>query len=163
VSAGDPGSVLQAFHREKHALLGRHEAGARLVAGYEYNNAYQYVIAREQTHLEWLRSAIAELSQDADETGAALDVPAVGKGASGALALFEDDARRLRAFVEGWRSRLDEVGNARHRKMLEVILGESAEHARMFEQAAAGRTDLLGRRMPNAGTGDGVLPVRWIN
>ena len=34
--------------------------------------------------------------------------------------------------------------HARHRKMLDVILGESREHQRLFEQAAAGMEDLLG-------------------
>jgi hypothetical protein len=46
--------------------------------------------------------------------------------------------------------------------MLDVILGESREHQRVFEQAAAGVEDLLGRRtggVPRRGT---VLPVRWL-
>ena len=51
---------------------------------------------------------------------------------------------------------------ARHRSMLRVILGETLEHKRFFEQALAGRTDLLGRRADGAGTGGGVLGVRWI-
>ena len=46
--------------------------------------------------------------------------------------------------------------------MLNVILGETLEHKRFFEQAVAGRTDLLGRRAEGAGTGGGVLPIRWI-
>jgi hypothetical protein len=46
--------------------------------------------------------------------------------------------------------------------MLNVIVGETLEHKRFFEQAAAGRTDLLGNRPQGAGTGGGVLPVRWI-
>ena len=36
--------------------------------------------------------------------------------------------------------------NARHRGMLRVILGETLEQKRFFEQGLAGRTDLLGRR-----------------
>ena len=52
--------------------------------------------------------------------------------------------------------------NARHRSMLRVILGETLEHKRFFEQALAGRTDLLGRRADGAGTGGGVLGTRWI-
>ena len=43
--------------------------------------------------------------------------------------------------------------NARHRSMLRVILGETLEHKRFFDQALAGRTDLLGRRADGAGTG----------
>ena len=46
--------------------------------------------------------------------------------------------------------------------MLNVILGETMEHRRFFEQAVAGRTDLLGSRAEGAGTGGGVLPTRWI-
>jgi hypothetical protein len=47
--------------------------------------------------------------------------------------------------------------------MLGVILGEVLEQKRFFEQALAGRTDLLGRRAgvlePSHGV---VLPTRWI-
>ena len=37
------------------------------------------------------------------------------------------------------------VTNARHRKMLELILGEMKEHLRVLQQAAESRSDLLGR------------------
>ena len=46
--------------------------------------------------------------------------------------------------------------------MLDVMLGEVREHQRFFEQAAAGRQDLLGRRPAGSGTGGGVLSTRWI-
>jgi hypothetical protein len=47
--------------------------------------------------------------------------------------------------------------------MLRVILGETREQQRFFEQARAGRTDLLGRRGEAAGPALGeVLPARWI-
>ena len=53
--------------------------------------------------------------------------------------------------------------NARHRGMLRVILGETLEQKRFFEQALAGRTDLLGRRGQSLGPSHGeVLPARWI-
>ena len=52
--------------------------------------------------------------------------------------------------------------HARHRKMLDLMLGEVAEHQRLFQQAAAGQSDLLGRRPAGAGTGGGVMPARWI-
>ncbi len=53
--------------------------------------------------------------------------------------------------------------NARHRKMLSVVLGETLEQKRFFEQAAAGRTDLLGRRGASLGPSHGeVLPTRWL-
>jgi hypothetical protein len=49
--------------------------------------------------------------------------------------------------------------------MIQVILGETLEHKRFFDQMLAGRDDLLGRRANgpgSPGTGDGVLPVRWL-
>jgi hypothetical protein len=45
--------------------------------------------------------------------------------------------------------------------MLGVVLGESLEHARLFEQAAEGSEDVIGRRtggVPRVGV---VLPDRW--
>jgi hypothetical protein len=53
--------------------------------------------------------------------------------------------------------------NARHGKMLKLILGEVLEQKRFFDQALAGRTDLLGRRGAQVGRSHGVvLPSRWI-
>ena len=52
--------------------------------------------------------------------------------------------------------------NARHRSLLRVILGETLEHKRFFDQAVAGRSDLLGRRADGAGTGGVSCAVRWI-
>jgi hypothetical protein len=52
--------------------------------------------------------------------------------------------------------------HARHRGLLRVILGETLEHRRFFDQALAGRHDVLGRRPDGAGTGGGVLADRWI-
>lgn len=47
--------------------------------------------------------------------------------------------------------------------MLNVILGETVEQKRFFEQALAGRQDLLGRRTSDVGERVGaVLPTRWI-
>jgi hypothetical protein len=55
------------------------------------------------------------------------------------------------------------MSNARHAKMLRVVLGEVLEQKRFFEQAAAGRVDLLGRRQLNLEPARGeVLPGRWI-
>ena len=42
------------------------------------------------------------------------------------------------------------------------VLCEMREHLRFFQLALEGRDDLLGRRAPGASTGDGVLPVRWV-
>ena len=47
--------------------------------------------------------------------------------------------------------------------MLRLILGEVLEQKRFFEQALAGRTDLLGRRGAAVGPSHGdVLATRWI-
>jgi hypothetical protein len=46
--------------------------------------------------------------------------------------------------------------------MLDVILGEMREHQRFFEQATAGRTDLLGRRTSGSQPVGGVLATRWV-
>ena len=79
--------------------------------------------------------------------------------------LATQDATDAAAFVARWRSRLSEVTHARHRGLMDVILGETLEQKRFFDQIAAGREDVLGRRSNGAGspgTGDGVLGVRWI-
>ncbi len=111
--------------------------------------------------LTWLRDAIEGMG------GPVPDVPGPeirlsGKGESAQTALIGADRDLAQSFVGKWRSRVDAIPNARHRTMLQVIVGETLEHKRFFEQAVAGRTDLLGRRATGAGTGGGVLPVRWI-
>jgi hypothetical protein len=155
-------SLLQDFYRDRLALMHRHIEGATRIADYEFNNTYQYVIAREELHLQWVRDAVTDLGGVAPTEVQPLPVPSEGKGAAAERAIMEDDARQAQEFVSRWRGRLEGVSNARHRKMLEVVLGEIVEHKRFFQQAVAGRDDLLGRRMPGASTGDGVLPVRWM-
>jgi hypothetical protein len=81
------------------------------------------------------------------------------------LPLVVEDAREAEALVARWRPRLAEVTHDRHRKMMEVILGETLEQKRFFDQMQAGNEDLLGRRSNgpgSPGTGDGVLGTRWI-
>jgi hypothetical protein len=46
--------------------------------------------------------------------------------------------------------------------MLTVMLGEMLEHRRLFEQAAAGRTDLIGTALPINERRGVVLGTRWI-
>ena len=79
------------------------------------------------------------------------------------MAIIEADARDARGFLARWRPRIERVSHARHRKMLALLIGESAEQLRFFEQALAGRLDLLGRRPEGAGTGGGVLLARWVS
>jgi hypothetical protein len=152
--------LLLEFHREKLMLRQRHAAVARHVANYSFNNTYQYVIAREDVQLAWLETAIAELGG----TPAVVSEPelaAPGKKAT-FLPMVQQDSREADAFVGRWRPRIEGVTNARHRTMLQVILGEALEHKRFFDQIGAGRDDVLGRRSDGAGTGDGVLGVRWL-
>ena len=119
------------------------------------------MIGREEIHVQWLRDALIDLGAEVPANVPVLAVPE-GKGVAGERAILEDDQRAGRAFGEKWRAKLGDVRNARHRKLLDVILGEVIEQTRFFELALAGRDDLLGRRMPGASTGDGVLPVRWM-
>lgn len=159
--------LLTEFAAERVALLERHEAGARAVSHYDFNNTYQYVIAREETHLTWLGDALTELGAPMPKASSTLSVPAVGKvGKQVAPAAFkdvcEDDGRTLSAFVGKWRPRVDAMTHARHRTMLKVLLGESLEHQRLFAQAASGFEDLLGKRTTGSARVGGVLPVRWM-
>jgi hypothetical protein len=159
-------SLLTAITADRVALIQRHEAGARVVSHYDFNNAYQYVIAREETHLSWLRSALEELSLPMPSASSEMPVPAVGKAGKNADAaayrdILEDDARHLAEFVARWRPKVATVTHARHRTMLGVILGESVEHQRLFEQAASGMEDVIGKRTIGAERVGAVLPARW--
>jgi len=158
---------LTEFAAERLALLQRHEHGARVVSNYDYNNAYQYVINREETHVSWVQAALAEFGVPLPPASSTIPVPEVIKPGkkieAGAFrAILQDDAATLGAFVERWRPRLVEMTHARHRTMLDVVLGESLEHRRFFEQAASGFEDLLGKRMPGNERQGAVLPSRWM-
>jgi hypothetical protein len=157
--------LLSEFAAERLALLKRHEAGAVVVAHYDFNNTYQYVINREETHLAWLQTALAEFGATVQASGRELAVPSVKKTSKAEPSAYrdvlDDDARQLGSFVERWKGRVAEMTHARHRTMLQVILGESLEHKRLFEQAAAGFEDLLGRRTGGVARQGAVLPTRW--
>ena len=49
--SSDLPKLLSDFAAERVALVERHEASARAVSHYDFNNTYQYVINREETHL----------------------------------------------------------------------------------------------------------------
>lgn len=161
MKASDLVALLQDFTRDKLALRQRHIAGAERVANYDFNNTYQYVINREDAQVSWLVTALTELGTP-PPTGGALTVPSEGKGQAAELAVISDDVRQQQAFVQKWRPRLSDCPNARHRKMLQVVIDETVEHCRFFEQMVAGRADVLGRRTGGESTGGGVLPVRWL-
>jgi hypothetical protein len=163
VKSNEQRALLEELYRDRLTSFHRHVEGAKRVADYEFNNTYQYVIGREEIQLQWIRDAVQDLGGTAATSVAQpLAVPQLGKGPEAERAIFDDDARQMKAFVERWRPRVPTITNARHRKMAELMLGEMLEQTRFFEQAAAGRDDLLGRRMPGASTGDGVLAVRWM-
>ena len=159
-------TMLRELAAERLGLLNRHEASARVVAHYDFNNTYQYVISREETHVRWLRDALAERGDTTEVTARPVPAPQAPKPSKRVQAadfqsILQDDARYLGAFVERWRPRVEAVTHARHRIMLQVVLGESLEHGRLFEQAASGFEDLLGRRTTHAERVGGVLPTRW--
>jgi hypothetical protein len=154
--------LLQEFYREKLAMLLRHQAGARLIGQYDANNTYQYIVNREDAQLTWVGTAIAELGGQVEDASEPVRAPN-GKAAEAARAIFEEDAQDAQRFVDHWRPRIESMENARHAKMLRVILGETLEQKRFFEQALAGRQDLLGRRGEQLGPSYGeVLSSRWI-
>jgi hypothetical protein len=159
VKPADLLQLLNEIYRDKSALRARHVAGARLVGNYDFNNTYQYVINREDVHLSWLRDAIADLGgapQDASEP----QLSASGKDAQ--QTVFREDRDQAQAFVDKWKPRVETLSHARNRTMLRLMLGETLEQKRFFDQAVAGREDLLGRHADGAGTKGAVLPTRWV-
>jgi hypothetical protein len=153
--------LLREFYRDKLALRQRHVAAARYVGHYDFNNTYQYVIAREDVQVRWLLDAITDLGGKAEEIPEP-EIRPEGKREAAQLSVIAADRDSAGAFVEKWSPRMEALPNARHRSMLRVILGETLEHKRFFEQALAGRTDLLGRRADGAGTIGSVLSTRWV-
>jgi hypothetical protein len=160
VSAQSLADLIRDFYLERVAQLMRHEDVAVTVTDYDINNAYQYIIAREQTHLSWLQHALLDLGAplpNDPSRGAKLSV----KG-DGWKSLAGEDAQSNARFVEKWRPQVETVTNARHKGMLKVILGEMLEHKRLFEQAAQGRRDLIGTSLEiNDHSGD-VMSARFV-
>jgi Mn-containing catalase len=160
VSAASLADLIRDFYLERVALLMRHEDVAVTVTDYDINNAYQYIIAREETHVSWLLHALLDLGAEAPAD------PARGAKLSAKgdewRRFAGEDARANGQFVDKWRPRVDEVINARHKGMLKVILGEMLEHKRLFDQAAQGRRDLIGKSLEiNDHSGD-VMPARFV-
>ena len=96
------------FTAERLALIERHEAGARVVSHYDFNNTYQYVISREETHLQWLGQALVELDEPLPKASAVFPVPALPKlgkkvEPSAFRPVLADDAALLDKFSERWR------------------------------------------------------------
>jgi hypothetical protein len=159
-------TFLANFAAERLSLVQRHEASARVVSHYDFNNTYQYIISREETHLQWLQNALAEFGASFPSPSTHLPVPEVprkGKKLEPSIfaTILDEDARGLTGFVEKWRPLVATMMHARHRTMLNVILGESMEQQRLFAQAASGFEDVLGRRTEGAARVGEVLPTRW--
>ena len=160
MSAPALADLVRDFYLERVALLMRHEDVAVTITDYDINNAYQYIIAREETHLSWLQHALLDLGAPMPQDparGAALSV----KG-DGWKALAGEDAKAATQFVEKWRPRLETITNARHKGMLNVILGEMLEHKRLFDQAAEGRRDLIGKSLDINDHSGKVMTSRFV-
>ena len=155
-------ALLREFYLERLALLMQHEAAARYVSDYDVNNAYQYIIAREETHISWLQHALLDLGAAIPPDPAAPSVTKPRKDSDAVRELAEIDGRDNRRFVDKWRDRVEAVTNARHQGMLRVILGEMLEHRRLFEQAAEGRTDITGTHLAINERRGKVIETRWI-
>jgi hypothetical protein len=151
--------LIRDMYLERVSLLMRHEDVAKVITDYDINNAYQYMIAREQTHLSWLQHALLDL-------GAPLvnDPPrgaAVSARGDSWKSLAADDALANAQFVEKWRPKIETITNARHKGMLQVILGEMLEHKRLFDQAASGNKNLIGKSLEINDHSGAVMADRW--
>jgi hypothetical protein len=156
-------ALLQECYRDKLAMVLALQAGARLVRSYDANNAYQYWINRGDVQLSWIRSALEDLGAAVPESGPEPARAAAGQAGEAETAVLREDAAASAAFVARWTPRVEAMANARHRKMLRVILGEIVEQQRALDQALAGRTDVLGRHNPrNPAPSGEVLASRWI-
>ena len=83
-------------------------------------------------------------------------------GAIGWQTLASEDARANQQFVDTWKAKVETVTHARHQGMLKVVLGEMLEHKRIFDQAAAGRDDLIGTHLSINKRVGVVAPTRWM-
>ena len=158
---GDLHQLIHDFYLARLGLLMQHEEVARHVSRYDQNNAYQYVINREETHVSWLQHALLDLGGTipADPSRPAVRPTSTGDGWK---SMATEDMRANRTFVEIWKPKVEAVTNARHKGMLKVILGEMLEHSRIFEQAAAGRDDLIGTHLPINQRAGVVANTRWM-
>ncbi len=135
-------TLLNDFHRDTLELFKARQTNAQSVAAYDANNGYQQILGRQEIHLQWVRDAIAALGGTAADS---LDQVSGKASRDTARSIIDADAAAQKAFIDRWAPRPATVTNARHRKMLELILGEMKEHLRVLQQAAESRADLLGR------------------
>jgi len=164
VNSPDLQTLVRNFYLERLGLLMQHESAARYVSDYDVNNAYQYIISREETHVSWLQHALLDLGVaiPADPSRPDVKPTRKGKGNEAVLELTGNDATASQRFVDKWRDTVEQVTNARHQGMLRVILGEMLEHRRLFEQASQGRTDIIGTHLAINERRGKVLETRWV-
>jgi hypothetical protein len=160
--SADLTTLLQGFYADQRAQRARHETSARRVGEYDFNNTYQNVLNREDEHLAWLCDAIESIGGEVPDVPADAAASPAASGRQGGAAVAREDAQAIGVLIAQWQDKLGAVTHARHRRMLDVILGEMREHQRFFELAAAGRTDLLGRRTGGSQPVGRVLATRWI-
>jgi hypothetical protein len=157
VTPTDLAPLLREFYVQRLALLQRHVASACRITNYDINNAYQYIVAREETHVYWVHRALLDVGEPVPADQPEPTTP------SGSVAdIAAGDASASQAFIDTWTPRVETVTHARHRKMLQVILGEMQEHRRLFAQAAEGRVDLIGTPMVGTERVGAVLHTRWV-
>jgi hypothetical protein len=154
-------AFITAFYRDKLTMRNRHVAAARYVGDYNVNNTYQYIVNRDDTHVRWLQDAVVDLGGTPEEQPVP-ELKPEGKKDAAQRSVITADRDAAQKFNERWTPQVDALPNARHRTLLQVILGEVAEQLRFFEQALAGRDDLLGKRADGAGTPGTVLADRWV-
>jgi len=151
--------LLRDFHRDTLQLMLARQANARSVEAYDANNAYQQVLGRQDMHIRWVADAIAALGGSVENSPSGeVPNPVAQKGRG--QQLLESDVNAQRDFLGRWTPRVAAVTNARHRKMLELIIGEMREHLRVFQQAVDGRTDVLGRHADGKVLSGAVMPAR---
>jgi hypothetical protein len=118
------------------------------------------VLGRQEIHLQWLKDAIAALGGTAADTRDEVS----GKAArETARSIIDADAASQGEFLDRWAPRISAVTNARHRKLLELILGEMKEHLRVLQQASESRPDLLGRHSDGKVLRGSVIAARPKN
>jgi hypothetical protein len=152
--------LLREFFLERLGLLMRHEKSAQGMSDYDINNAYQYVLAREETHISWLQNALLDVGSEVPVDPPAL--AAYDKRGPSPADVAREDARLNEQFIAKWKDRVETLTHARHKGMLKVILGEMSEQRRFFEQAAAGNTELLGKALAINPREGKVLATRWV-
>ncbi len=160
VSPAELLTFLNDFHRETLELFKARQTSAQSVAAYDANNGYQQVLGRQEIHLQWLKDAIAALGGTAADSRDEVS----GKAArETARSIIDTDVAHQRAFVERWSPRVAAITNARHRLLLELILGEMKEHLRVLQQASESRPDLLGRHSDGKVLRGSVIAARPKN